>query len=38
MVATKRRFKKNLIKKEIKLDDGTKAKVKISAKIYKKLK
>ncbi|MFA5748363.1 MAG: 50S ribosomal protein L28 [Candidatus Absconditabacterales bacterium] len=38
MRSTKRTFKANLIKKIIKLQDGSKVKVKISSNIYKKLK
>lgn len=38
MIATKRTFKPNLINKKITLEDGSKMKVKISAKMYKKLK
>lgn len=38
MIASKRRFKPNLLLKKVKLEDGTTAKVKINAKIYKKLK
>jgi len=38
MIASKRTFKPNLINKKIKLEDGTSMKVKLSAKMYKKLK
>jgi len=38
MRATKRTFKVNLINKKIKLDDWSKINVKVSSKIYKKLK
>lgn len=38
MRATKRTFKPNLIKKKVTFEDGTKSIIKISSKIYKKLK
>ena len=38
MRATKRSFKVNLIEKKIAMEDGSKIKVKISSKVYKKLK
>ncbi|MFZ2151095.1 MAG: 50S ribosomal protein L28 [Candidatus Absconditicoccaceae bacterium] len=38
MRATKRTFKPNLINKKVTFEDGTKATIKISSKIYKKLK
>lgn len=38
MRSTKRSFKVNLINKKIKLEDGSQIKVKVSSKIYKKLK
>jgi len=38
MRATRRTFKVNLINKKITLEDGSKVKVKVSSKIYKKLK
>ena len=38
MRATKRTFKPNLIEKRVKTEDGTRIKLKISSKIYKKLK
>jgi len=38
MRASKRTFKPNLIMKKIKLEDGTSATIKVSSKIYKKLK
>ncbi len=38
MRATKRAFKPNLINKQVTLEDGSKLNVKISSKIYKKLK
>lgn len=38
MRSAKRTFKPNLIYRKIQLDDGTTMKIKISSKIYKKLK
>ncbi|MCX6823501.1 MAG: 50S ribosomal protein L28 [candidate division SR1 bacterium] len=38
MRATKRSFKVNLINKKVKLEDGSQLKLKVSSKIYKKLK
>ncbi|MDR0606843.1 MAG: 50S ribosomal protein L28 [Candidatus Peribacteria bacterium] len=38
MRATKRSFKPNLINKWIRLEDGSRVKVKINAKLYKKFK
>jgi large subunit ribosomal protein L28 len=38
MRATKRTFKVNLINKKVKLEDGSQIKVKVSSKVYKKLK
>jgi ribosomal protein L28 len=38
MRATKRSFKVNLINKKVKLEDGSQLKIKVSSKIYKKLK
>jgi len=38
MRATKRSFKVNLINKKIKLEDGSQINVKVSSKVYKKLK
>lgn len=38
MRATKRSFKVNLIGKKITLDDGSKLKIRVSSKVYKKLK
>ncbi|MEI6673330.1 MAG: L28 family ribosomal protein [bacterium] len=38
MRATKRSFKVNLINKKVKLEDGSVLKIKVSSKIYKKLK
>lgn len=38
MRATKRTFKPNIITKWVELEDGSKLKVKISAKAYKKMK
>lgn len=38
MRATKRTFKVNLINKKVKLEDGSQLKVKVSSKVYKKLK
>ncbi len=38
MRSTKRTFKVNLIEKKVKLEDGSKLKIKVSSKIYKKLK
>jgi ribosomal protein L28 len=37
MRASKRSFKPNLISKEVKFADGKKAKIKVSARVYKKL-
>ncbi len=37
MKATKRKFKTNLLTKKVMLEDGSWVKVKISAKMYKKL-
>ncbi len=38
MRSTKRTFKINLIEKKVKLEDGSLLKVRVSSKIYKKLK
>ena len=38
MRASKRTFKPNLIYKKVKMEDGTTVRVKISSKVYKKLK
>lgn len=38
MRSTKRSFKVNLINKKIKLEDGSQINVKVSSKVYKKLK
>jgi ribosomal protein L28 len=38
MRANKRTFKVNLINKKVTLEDGSKIKVKVSSKVYKKLK
>ena len=38
MRATKRTFKVNLIEKKVKMEDGSTLKIKVSSKIYKKLK
>lgn len=38
MRATKRSFKVNLINKKVKMEDGSQLKVKVSSKVYKKLK
>lgn len=38
MRSTKRSFKVNLINKKVKLEDGSQLKIKVSSKIYKKLK
>jgi len=38
MRATKRTFKVNLIEKNVKMEDGSKMKIRVSSKIYKKLK
>lgn len=38
MRSSKRTFKPNLIYKKVKLDDGTTIKIKVSSKVYKKLK
>jgi large subunit ribosomal protein L28 len=38
MRATRRTFKVNLIDKKVKLEDGSTLKIKVSSKIYKKLK
>ena len=38
MRASKRSFKPNLIYRKVKLEDGTTMKIKVSSKIYKKLK
>lgn len=38
MRATKRTFKINLIEKKVTLEDGSKLKLRVSSKIYKKLK
>ena len=38
MRATKRTFKINLIEKKVKLEDGSQLKIRVSSKIYKKLK
>lgn len=38
MIASKRTFKPNLINKKVKLEDGSTMKIKISTKMYKKLK
>jgi len=37
MIASKRTFKPNLIYKWVTLDDGTKIKIKINSKLYKKM-
>ena len=37
MIASKRTFKPNLIYKWVVLDDGTKIKIKINSKLYKKM-
>lgn len=38
MRATKRTFKTNLLNKKVKLEDGSSVKIKISSKVYKKMK
>lgn len=38
MRSTKRTFKVNLIEKKVKMEDGSQVKIKVSSKIYKKLK
>ncbi|HMS91295.1 MAG TPA: L28 family ribosomal protein [Candidatus Absconditabacterales bacterium] len=38
MRSTKRTFKINLIEKKVKLEDGSQLKIRVSSKIYKKLK
>jgi ribosomal protein L28 len=38
MSASKRTFKPNLIYKKVKLEDGSTVRIKISSKVYKKLK
>ena len=38
MRATKRSFKINLVEKKVKMEDGSRLKIKVSSKIYKKLK
>lgn len=38
MRSTKRTFKVNLIEKKVKMEDGSKLKIRVSSKIYKKLK
>jgi len=38
MRSSKRTFKVNLIEKKVKLEDGSTLKVKVSSKVYKKLK